>query len=102
MLNKLIIFTLILSLITPAYAGIVSQESWTSHITLQGSADDPIVISPLSKIDLSDKAGKVIVLPEKIEIKEELQEFRLFRNRYVIFGCYLFAALYYNWLTRYR
>lgn len=45
---------------------------------------------------------KAYLIPEEINLKKEIEEFRLFRNRYVIFGIYLFSALYYNWLTRSR
>ncbi|MBU0672971.1 MAG: hypothetical protein KJ732_08100 [Candidatus Margulisbacteria bacterium] len=81
---------------------LITQESWAKNITLNGSADQAVVISPLAKIDLSANTQKVIVVPEKLDIKDEINEFKMFRNRYVIFGIYLSLALYYNWLTRYR
>jgi|GEM_PF-2966262 len=88
----------------PALTGqlMVTAESWTEQARLDGAPGRPVVISPLARIELSDRTQKVIVVPEKLEIKDEIQEFRMFRNRYVIFGVYLSLALYYNWLTRHR
>lgn len=88
----------------PALAGplLITAESWSQQARLNGDPDRPVIISPLARIDLSDRTQKVIVVPEKLEIKDEIQEFRMFRNRYVIFGVYLSLALYYNWLTRHR
>ncbi|MBN2058343.1 MAG: hypothetical protein JW782_06075 [Candidatus Saganbacteria bacterium] len=81
---------------------LISQESWSRNTEYQGSADAPMVFSPPARLTLSDRTEKLVVLPQDLEIKDEIQEFRLFRNRYVIFGTYLSLALYYNWLTRHR
>jgi hypothetical protein len=81
---------------------LITKESWSEHIILEGKAEEPIIISPPLKINLGRDVSKIVVIPEEIKLKEEIQEFRLFRNRYVIFGIYLFTALYYNWLTRHR
>lgn len=81
---------------------LITTESWAEPIVLQGSADNPVIISPLRKFELGANTQKVVVVPEELKLKEELQEFRMFRNRYVLFGVYLFTALYYNWLTRHR
>lgn len=77
---------------------LITTESWSKHIVL----DEPVIISPTPKLILSDNTEKVVVVPEKLDFSEEYQEFRLFRNRYVIFGVYIFTSLYYNWLTRNR
>ena len=81
---------------------LITAESWTQQARLEGAPNQPVIISPLARIDLSDRTRKVIVVPQELEIKDEIQEFRMFRNRYVIFGVYLSLALYYNWLTRHR
>jgi hypothetical protein len=71
-------------------------------VILEGSPERPVVIAPLAKIKLTPATQKVIVVPEKLDLKEEYATFRLWRNRYVIFGIYIFTGLYYNWLTRHR
>jgi hypothetical protein len=81
---------------------LITNESWADHISLKGFPDTPVVISPLARMTLSDKTQKFVVVPEELQIKDEIHEFRMFRNRYVIFGIYLSLALYYNWLTRHR
>ncbi len=81
---------------------IITRESWSDNITLKGEKDNPVILSPTPKLTLSGQTSKVIVLPEELTMKDEIAEFRLFRNRYVIFGVYLFTSLYYNWLTRHR
>ena len=85
-----------------AWADLVTTESWSKPIMLQGTAENPVILAPLNRLELGAKTEKVIVVPEELQLKEEIQEFRMFRNRYVIFGVYLFTALYYNWLTRHR
>jgi len=86
----------------PVTATVVSQESFAKQIRFQGQKNNPIVISPPAKLKLSPNTEKLVVIPEKLDIKDEIHEFRMFRNRYVIFGVYLSLALYYNWLTRHR
>lgn len=102
-MNKIIIYSLITILTSlPVTATVVSQESFSQQVRLKGQANDPVVISPPAKLKLSPQTEKLVIIPEKLDIKDEIQEFRMFRNRYVIFGVYLSLALYYNWLTRHR
>ncbi|NQT30338.1 MAG: hypothetical protein HQ596_07180 [Candidatus Saganbacteria bacterium] len=99
----LLIGTLLFSCAYATNTGIlITAETYSKELILEGDANNPIIISPPPRIILSDKTQKIVVIPEEIELKEELQEFKVFRNRYVIFGIYLFSALYYNWLTRHR
>jgi len=105
--NKIIASLIILCLLAPSLWAdnnifLVTNEAWSEQIVLRGSADKPVVIFPPSRFKLSSTTRKVIVLPEELDLKEEYSQFRLFRNRYVIFGVYLFLSLYYNWLTRSR
>ena len=81
---------------------LITQESWSKHVIFEGTSDNPVIINPLPILTFSDSTKKVVVVPEKLDISEEIDEFTMFRNRYVIFGVYLFASLYYNWLTRHR
>jgi len=107
---KIIATILIICLTAPSafgfFAGsnitLITAESYNQPLVLEGSIDNPIIIAPPPKINFSANTQKLIVVPQKLVLKEEIEEFTMFRNRYVIFGCYLFAALYYNWLTRYR
>jgi len=108
-MKQLVVFILIIilaTLPTTVYATdnfiLISNESWSKHTTLIGKVDQPIIIAPMAKLQLSEKTQKIILVPEELNLKEEYQEFRLFRNRYVLFGVYLSLALAYNWLTRYR
>lgn len=98
MIMRTICCFLVITLLAPA----VRADSWTEHVTLKGRPDQPVIISPLAELNLSENTEKVVVVPEELTIKDEIQEFRMFRNRYVIFGVYLSLALYYNWLTRNR
>ncbi|MBU1026669.1 MAG: hypothetical protein KKA31_02950 [Candidatus Margulisbacteria bacterium] len=99
----LILFISILTVsVCQADSLVITRESWSKDITLKGEKDNPVVLSPIPKLTLSGQTSKVVVLPEELTMKDEIAEFRLFRNRYVIFGVYLFTSLYYNWLTRHR
>ena len=106
LLKKVTVLSLIVSLLCPPLLAqdqiLITAETWEQHLVLEGSPNKPVVISPLPKLVLASTTRKVIVLPQELNLKEEYQEFRLFRNRYVIFGVYLFTSLYYNWLTRNR
>jgi hypothetical protein len=101
-----LIAILCLHMVSPALAQgkplLITNESWTEHVVLNGSPGRPVIISPLARLDLSAKTEKIVVVPEELKIQDEIREFRMFRNRYVIFGIYLSLALYYNWLTRHR
>jgi hypothetical protein len=95
----LLISTLVVS---PLWADLVTRQSWTKKMVFEGSAERPVIFCPLPRLSLSTETQKVVVVPEKLDLSEEYSEFRLFRNRYVIFGIYIFTSLYYNWLTRDR
>jgi hypothetical protein len=106
-MKTIALILIVINLILPVWAAnlpfsLISQESFSRHTLLQGKQDQPIIIQPLSEIKLSDRTEKLVVIPEEIKLKEEIEEFHMFRNRYVLFGLYLSLALYYNWLTRYR
>ncbi len=99
---RVIIILLIVTLLAPQTFGInlFTNEKWDKNIVIEGSQAEPAIISPLLKIPEGTK--KIVIIPEKIKLPDEIAEFRLFRNRYVLFGVYLFTSLYYNYLTRNR
>jgi hypothetical protein len=106
-LIKILTVTLTLSVLNSAalgwsYPTLVTQESWSKHALLKGTPAGPVIIDPPALLSFSERTKKVIVVPEELKMEDEIGEFRMFRNRYVIFGIYLFTSLYYNWLTRHR
>ncbi|MFC1540685.1 hypothetical protein ACFL4J_01450 [Candidatus Margulisiibacteriota bacterium] len=65
---KLICCSLIIAVLAPAVlAGdntfLITTESWTEHVVLNGSPNRPVVISPLSRLDLSDRTESSLSSP---------------------------------------